>query len=115
VERLLDLSGGHPYLLKRLLEDPKPDCDGFFADLWKAADSVPERAVLKRLMAAGKWVSLEELRDISSGQSTKATLDRLANTGLIQRTLVDGGAAARIISPWLTEWARRSGVASAAR
>jgi hypothetical protein len=108
LERLLDLSGGHPYLLKQMIEGPAADCDGFFAELWKAADSVPERAVLKRLIAVGKWVSLEELRDISGGQSTKATLDRLANMGLIQRTLVDGGAAARIISPWLVEWVLRS-------
>jgi hypothetical protein len=102
VERLLDLSGGHPYLLKQFLENPTPDCDGFFAELWKAADSMHERAVLQRLIAVGGWVSLEELRDT---QATKATLDRLAILGLIQRTLVDGAAAARIISPLLVNWA----------
>ena len=105
VERLLDLSGGHPYLLKKMLEEPEPDCDGFFADLWKAAASVHERRVLKRLMAEGKWISLEELRDV---QASKATLDRLAILGLIQRTLVDGAAAARIISPLFMDWAKQS-------
>lgn len=108
VERLLALSGGHPYLLKRLLDGPEPEFDRFFAGLWKAADSIQEQAVLNRLFSAGRWVSLEELRDLPGGQPKKATLDRLAILGLIQRTLVDGAAAVRIISPWLTEWVRRS-------
>jgi len=108
VERLLALSGGHPYLLKRLLDGPEPDVDRFFAGLWKAADAVHERAVLGRLISAGRWVSLEELRDLPGGRPTKSTLDRLAMMGLIQRTLVDGAAAVRIISPWLAEWVRRS-------
>lgn len=115
VERLLNLSGGHPYLLKQFLENPAADCDGFFAELWKAADSIHEQAVLQRLVSAGTWISLEDLRDAAGHRPAKATLDRLAMLGLIQRTLVDGAAAARIVSPLFVDWARRPGGASAAR
>ena len=108
VERLLDLSGGHPYLLKRLVEGPEADCDSFFAELWKAAGSIHEQAVLQRLVSAGTWVSLEDLRDTTGRRPTKATLDRLAILGLIHRTLVAGAAAARIVSPLLVDWVRRS-------
>ena len=108
VERLLDLSGGHPYLLKALLNRQETHLDGFFARLWKAAGSVSEQAVLKRLISAGSWVFLDDLRDGAGRKPPKPVLDRLASLGLIIRTLVDGAAAARIVSPLLLDWVRFS-------
>jgi len=106
MERLLDLSGGHPYLLRALLEGQEIHSDGFFAELWKAASSPSEQAILSQLVSAGSWVHLEDLRDGMGGKPPKAILDRLAILGLIIRTLVDGAAAVRIVSPLLLDWAR---------
>lgn len=107
LERLLDLSGGHPYLLRALLERQEIPLDGFFSELWKAASSPSEQVILSRLVSAGSWVHLEDLRDGRGGKPPKAILDRLATLGLIIRTLVEGAAAARIVSPLLLDWHRR--------
>lgn len=107
-KRILDLTGGHPYLLSRRVEQKEPDCSSFFDDLWKAADRPADHYVLMRLMEAGSWVFLENLRDDAGGKVPKETLDRLAISGLIVRTLVDGMAAARIVSPLIGEWVRRA-------
>ena len=108
VQWLLEVSGGHPYLLNALLEGQQPYFDDFFFALWHAVRSDPEQAVLCHFISADTWVRLEDLREGRGKKVPKAHLDRLANLGLIIRTLVDGAAAARIVSPLFSEWARRS-------
>ena len=112
LERLLDLAGGHPYLLSQVLEPADVKCDFFFAELWNAAGSPTEHAVLIQLIEAGSWVPLEDLRNENGDKPPKSILDRLAILGLINRTLVDGGAAAKVISPLLGHWVRRTGLSS---
>jgi hypothetical protein len=107
-QRVLDLSGGHPYLLKGLLEDQHPYFDDFFLTLWNTVRSDPERALLTHFISADTWVRLEDLKGMRGKKVPKILLDRLANLGLIIRTLVDGAAAARIVSSLFSEWARRS-------
>ena len=107
VEQLIDLSGGHPYLLSRIVAQREGDLDGFFADLWKTAVSPRERAVLMQLIEAGSWVLLQELKDETGKIVSKTVLDRLAIVGLINRTLVDGAAVATTVSPLLGDWVRR--------
>jgi hypothetical protein len=108
LEWVLELSGGHPYLLARMVEGPKRDFDPFFAELWKAADSPVERHIIMQLVEAKSWVLLQDLRDETGGAAPKPVLDRLAVTGLINRTLVDGAAAATLVSPLLADWIRRT-------
>lgn len=109
LERLLELSGGHPYLLSRMVEQPDGDSDPFFMALWNGLESPAERDVMARLIGAGSWVFLHDLKNASGGKTPKALLTRLAILGLINRTLVDGAAAARPVSPLLGEWVRRTG------
>jgi hypothetical protein len=109
LEWVVELSGGHPYLLSRMVEGPKRDFDTFFAELWNAAGSPAERDVITQLVAAQSWVLLQDLLHESGGSVPKSVLDRLAVTGLINRTLVDGAAAAAVVSPLLGDWVRRTG------
>jgi len=109
LEWVMELSGGHPYLLARMVEGPKRDFDLFFAELWSAADSPAERDVITRLVQAKAWVGLQDLKDDTGGCVPKSVLDRLAVVGLINRTLVDGAAAATAVSPLLGDWVRRTG------
>lgn len=106
MERLLGLSGGHPYLLSALIQRREPDFADFFAALWAEVKTVSERAVLNRLVSAGAWVPLAALKDERGEKPAKSLLDRLATSGLIIRTLVDGEAAARIVSPLFANWIR---------
>ena len=109
IERLLDIAGGHPYLLSQMLKQADVKCDSFFAELWNAAGSLTEHAVLNHLIQAEAWVPLVDLRDEDGDKLPKSILDRLAILGLINRTLVEGEAAAKAISPLLGDWARRTG------
>jgi hypothetical protein len=108
LEWVVELSGGHPYLLARMVEGPKRDFDPFFAELWKVADSPAERAIITQLVQAKSWVLLQDLHDETGGGAPKPVLDRLAVTGLINRTLVEGAAAATLVSPLLADWLRRT-------
>ncbi len=108
LEDLLEKTGGHPHLLAETAKRGNAELDAFFEQLWKAADRTEERAVLTRLIEAGQWVSLERLKDDGGKGPPKEVLDRLAILGLINRTIVDGAAAVRIVSPVLTEWVRRT-------
>ena len=112
IERLLELAGGHPYLLSRVLGKADLECDAFFSELWNAA-GLEEQDLLNRLIEAGSWVFLEDLKIKTGGRFPKKVLDRLANLGLIIRTLVDGAAAVKTISPLLGDWARKKGQVSA--
>jgi len=105
---VVELSGGHPYLLARMVEGPKRDFDLFFAELWNAAPGPAERGVVTQLIEAQSWVPLQDVRDGAGGSAPKNLLDRLAVTGLISRTLVDGAAVAGAVSPLLGNWARRA-------
>lgn len=109
LEWVVELSGGHPYLLSRMVEQRERDFNAFFAELWNAADSPAERHVLAQLIAAATWVPLHELKSEDGVGVPKALLDRLAVTGLINRTLIDGAAAVSLVSPLLADWARRTG------
>ena len=113
LERLLELAGGHPYLLSRVIQMEDVECDSFFSDLWNAADSPSEHDVLEKLIEAGSWVYLGDLKTKTGGRFPKKVLDRLANLGLIIRTLVDGAAAVKTTSPLLDDWARKQGQISA--
>ena len=112
IERLLELAGGHPYLLSRVLGEADLECDAFFSELWKTAGP-KERDLLNELFEAGSWVSLEDLKIKSGGRFPKKVLDRLASLGLIIRTLVDGAAAVKIVSPLLGNWVIKKGQVSA--
>lgn len=107
LEWVMELSGGHPYLLARMVGGPKRDFDQFFAELWKEADSTAERHIIAQLVEAKSWVLLQDLHDKAGGAASKPVLDRLAVTGLINRTLIDGAAAAALVSPLLADWIRR--------
>jgi hypothetical protein len=109
LEWVVELSGGHPYLLAQMVEGPKRDFDEFFAKLWKAADSQAERHILAQLIEAATWVPLHELKDETGANAPKTLLDRLAVSGLINRTLVDGAAVVALVSPLFADWARRTG------
>lgn len=109
LEWVVELSGGHPYLLSRMVEGPTRNFDSFFAELWSAAGSPAERDIITQLIAAQSWVLLQDLTHESGGSVPKTVLDRLAVTGLINRTLVDGAAAATAVSPLLGDWVRRTG------
>lgn len=111
LERFVDISGGHPYLLSRMLkpQDGYGSCDSFFETLWSAVESRDEQRVLVQLIEAGSWVLLQDLKNEAGGIPPKRVLDRLVVIGLIYRTLVDGSAAAKAVSPLLGNWARRSG------
>ena len=108
IERRLDIAGGHPYLLSGMLRPGNGECDAFFSELWSAAASPDERAVLSQLIGNGSWVLLGDLKNESGGKPPKKLLDRLAILGLITRTLVDGSAAAKAVSPLLGAWAART-------
>ncbi|HTP42848.1 MAG TPA: hypothetical protein VML36_10545 [Nitrospiria bacterium] len=108
LEWVAELSGGHPYLLARMVEGPKRDFDTFFAELWSAADSPAERDVIAQLVQAKTWVELQDLKDDAGGRVPKSVLDRLAVVGLINRTLIDGAAVAAAVSPLLGDWVRRT-------
>lgn len=99
IERRLQISGGHPYLLARLAESAEPDCDDFFLALSQSASSPTERAIVNQLARVEGWIPLQDLKDSTGGSPDKTVLDRLATLGLIARTLVDGAAAARLVSP----------------
>ena len=108
LEWVMELSGGHPYLLAQMVGGPKRDFDPFFAELWKEADSAAERHIIAQLVEAKSWVLLQDLHDETGGAALKPVLDRLAVTGLINRTLIDGAAAAALVSPLLADWIRRT-------
>ncbi|HEY4485347.1 MAG TPA: hypothetical protein VI702_03360 [Nitrospiria bacterium] len=108
IEGFLEAAGGHPYLLSNLLRPLEGDTDAFFSGLWDAAGSPDERAVLTQLIENGSWILLADLKTVSGGKIPKRVLDRLAILGLITRTLVDGSAAAKAVSPLLGEWAART-------
>lgn len=108
LDRLLDLSGGHPYLMARILGQADMECGSFFSELWKAVDGTTEEAVLIQLIEAGSWVLLEDLKNEAGGRLPKKVLDRLAMLGLINRTLVEGAAAAKAVSPLLIDWVGRT-------
>lgn len=112
IERLLDLAGGHPYLLSWALGQADLECDAFFSKLWNAAGP-EEQDLMNRLVEAGSWVFLEDLKINTRGRFPKKVLDRLASLGLVIRTLVDGAAAVKIISPLVGIWARKKGLVSA--
>lgn len=112
IERLLDIAGGHPYLLAQMLKQADVKCDSLFVELWEAAGSPAEHAVLIQLIQAEAWVPLVDLRNEDGEKLPKVILDRLAILGLINRTLVEGEAAAKAISPLLGEWAERMKVVS---
>ncbi len=108
LERARERSGGHPYLLSRMVERPRGDNDAFFAELWSVADNPTEHHVLMQLIEKGSWVLLQELHSETGEKVSKTVLDRLAIAGLITRTLVDGAASAAIVSPLLADWVRRT-------
>ncbi len=70
-------------------------------------ESVSEQALVRHLISSDTWVRLEDLRVEGKEKVSKEVLDRMVNLGLIIRTLVDGQAAARIVSPLFSEWVRR--------
>jgi hypothetical protein len=107
LEWVVELSGGHPYLLSQMVEQRERDFHAFFAELWNAADSPSERNIITQLIQAKGWVLLQDLHDEGGDDAPKPVLDRLAVTGLINRTLVDGAAAASLVSPLLSDWIRR--------
>ena len=109
LEWVVELSGGHPYLLSRMAGQPERDFDAFFAELWNAAGSPAERSIIRQLIEAKSWVLLQDVKDETGGSAPKTILDRLAVLGLINRTLVDGAAAATVVSPLLGDWVRRTG------
>jgi hypothetical protein len=86
LEWVVELSGGHPYLLSRMAGQPTRNFDAFFTTLWDIAGSPAERHVLMQLIEAGSWVLLQELHNEAGGSVPKAVLDRLAIVGLINRT-----------------------------
>jgi hypothetical protein len=108
LEWVAELSGGHPFLLARMVEGPKRDFDDFFAELWSAADSPAERDVIAQLVQAKAWVGLQDLKDHTGEHVSKTVLDRLAVVGLINRTLIDGAAVATAVSPLFGDWVRRT-------
>ncbi len=108
LEWVVELSGGHPHLLSQMVKGPERNFDAFFADLWNAAGRPAERGIITQLIQAKSWVLLEDIKDAAGGSVPKPVLDRLAIVGLINRTLVDGAAAATIVSPLLSDWARRT-------
>ena len=108
LERYLEMSGGHPYLLSRMVEQGDVECDSFLGELWKAADSPIEYAAMTQLIEAGSWVLLDDLKNEAGGKLPKKVLDRLATLGLIIRTLVDGSAMAKAVSPLLGDSVRRA-------
>jgi hypothetical protein len=108
LKRLLERAGGHPYLLSRVLEKDGGRDDAFFSTLWRAAESPMERFLLTELVRAGSWVRLEELKDAVGARPPKKVLDHLATLGVINRTLIEGAAAVKIVSPIFGEWVRRT-------
>jgi len=108
LEWVVELSGGHPYLLSRMVEQRERDFHAFFAELWNTADGPAERGIITQLIQAKAWVLLQDLHDEAGGAAPKPVLDRLAVIGLINRTLVDGAAAAALVSPLLADWIRRT-------
>jgi hypothetical protein len=110
IERSVEKAGGHPYILSHVLEEDEGRFDGLFSSLWETAASSTERCVLAHLIEVGSWVHLEDLEDDTGGRPPKKCLDRLATLGLIHRTIVEGAAAAKIVSPLLVDWARRVGL-----
>jgi hypothetical protein len=108
LEWVMELSGGHPYLLSRMVEQRERDFHEFFAELWNTADGPADRGIIAQLIQAKAWVLLQDLHDETGGAAPKPVLDRLAVTGLINRTLVDGAAAATLVSPLLADWVRRT-------
>lgn len=106
--RLVERAGGHPFLLSRGVELEDGRYASFFSELWEAADRPFERFVLTQLIEAGTWVRLEDLMDAAGGRPPKKVLDRLTTLGIIDRTLVEGAAAVKIVSPLFCDWARRT-------
>ena len=109
LQQLLDLAGGHPFLLSGMVKKAKEDYDSFFMELWNAVEKPSERRILIQLIEAGSWVFLQDLKNETGDQVDKGVLDRLAILGLIDRTLIDGAAATKVVSPLLGDWAIRTG------
>ena len=109
LQQLLDLAGGHPFLLSGMVKPGKRDFDTFFLELWNAVEKPSERRILIQLIEAGSWVFLQDLKNETGDQVDKGILDRLAILGLIDRTLIDGAAAAKAVSPLLGDWAIHTG------
>ena len=112
LQQLLDLAGGPPFLLSGMIKKTKEDYDTFFMEIWKAVEKPSERRILIQLIEAGSWVFLQDLKNETGDQVDKGVLDRLAILGLIDRTLIDGAAAVKAVSPLLGDWVMRTGAFS---
>ena len=101
VRHLWNETGGHPVLMEKLFDDAGDETLTLLSERLAREIGPAEEAVLSRLDPDGKWTELQALEGEGGQRPSKALLDRLCMLGLTIRTLKDGTAAIRWVSPLL--------------
>ena len=99
VRRLWSETGGHPVLMKRLFEGAGEEPVALLSRRLAQEIGPREEAVLRQLDPDGNWTEIHTLKGEKEPRPSKALLDRLCMLGLTIRTLSDGTAAIRWVSP----------------
>lgn len=101
VRRLWNETGGHPVLMEKLFDDAGDETLALLSERLAREIGPAEEAVLSRLDTNGNWTELQTLEGEGGERPSKALLDRLCMLGLTIRTLKEGTAAIRWVSPLL--------------
>lgn len=101
VLRLWNETGGHPVLMEKLFDDAGDETLALLSERLSREIGPAEEAVLSRVNPDGTWIEIQTLQGDGGPRPSKELLDRLCMLGLTIRTLSDGTAAIRWVSPLL--------------
>jgi hypothetical protein len=101
VRRIWNETGGHPVLMEKLFEGEGEGAVVLLSERLAQEIGPGEEAILSQLDPGGGWMELQMLKGEGDQRPPKELLDRLCMLGLTIRTLTDGTAAIRWVSPLL--------------